>query len=704
MTSKISYSKFLKEDIRHRGWLAALSCILLFLLGTVYTTLRLENMIDENIPDVVKMLRSSFPCMLNGSRPSILSLLIALLAVLCAATGFAYLHAPEKIDFYHSLPLTRPRWFLISYLGGLLIFIIPYLASSCCTILVGAAKGVVVPETLLQSVLAVAGGVLGFLVIYHVTILAMLLTGKLVTGILAALVLFVYPAMIATIIIELIRCFFHTYSSYSRILPEGLFLYSSPVFLYSQILKHTSPVADAFSEHGGYFSFRLQQLFYISDTSNLPVLLAFTVLFLIVTGLLPVLLYQKRSSEAAGNALAFTRTAPFIKVLVTIPVSLLIGLFVYSNGSEKKWTFILSIVSAILLCGIIEFIYHADLKKLLSGKISSLISILAVTGVLCIMQFDLFGYDTWLPEKNSLQSMSIYSDSFYGYFCYPEEYYSSSGSFLLEDESLQVTDFAPLYELAEEGIANLDTSLMPETIYTMDSTEYIAVTMRFTKHSGKVSYRTYAVSKEHLLNTLTDLCENEDYRKALFPIFHVNYDEVTGIQLLDIYEQPELLDLTPEQQEALLDAYKQDVLDIEISDLQNTAPLGELYINTTPSEPDSSGGLSSYIFTQFYLYSGYEHTLALLEEYGYTPRTEIKPEDVTRMVYYEPDYDNSADASGYSTLTSREYTVADPDEIQEILSQLTYYTGGILGGRDLTSRSVEISLKGAGDTSYYPLP
>ena len=43
MTSKISsYIKLIRSDIRHRGWLAALSCILFFLLMPVYIMLYLS--------------------------------------------------------------------------------------------------------------------------------------------------------------------------------------------------------------------------------------------------------------------------------------------------------------------------------------------------------------------------------------------------------------------------------------------------------------------------------------------------------------------------------------------------------------------------------------------------------------------------------------------------------------------------------------
>ena len=43
MISKISYIKLIREDIRHRGWLAALSGVLLFLSMPVYTLIYLDS-------------------------------------------------------------------------------------------------------------------------------------------------------------------------------------------------------------------------------------------------------------------------------------------------------------------------------------------------------------------------------------------------------------------------------------------------------------------------------------------------------------------------------------------------------------------------------------------------------------------------------------------------------------------------------------
>ena len=51
MTLKISCIKLIREDIRHRGWAAALSCIALFLLMPVYALLYMSTFSDIHIDD-----------------------------------------------------------------------------------------------------------------------------------------------------------------------------------------------------------------------------------------------------------------------------------------------------------------------------------------------------------------------------------------------------------------------------------------------------------------------------------------------------------------------------------------------------------------------------------------------------------------------------------------------------------------------------
>lgn len=126
MISKISYIKLIREDIRHRGWLAALSGVLLFLSMPVYTLIYLDSYSED--PEVLKEFADTFSGFINGYNSAFLIILIGILAFAVGISGFQFMHKKEKLDFYHGLALKRHQLFAISYLAGLFLFLIPYIS------------------------------------------------------------------------------------------------------------------------------------------------------------------------------------------------------------------------------------------------------------------------------------------------------------------------------------------------------------------------------------------------------------------------------------------------------------------------------------------------------------------------------------------------------------------------------------------------
>lgn len=721
MTSKISYSKFIKEDIRRRSWLAVLSAVLLLLCVTVSTLLMLEssfsNVSQAGLVDQFNAFRNMFPALLNGGYNLLLVVLLLLLGGLCAATGFSYLHSREQTDFYHSLPLSRRQLFFISYLGGLLVFLVPYLVSCLLAILAGSAYGFLTVPVLGRCALSVLGGVLAFLLVYHLTILAMMLTGKVVTGVLAAASLFFYGSIAGTLLAELPTHFFSTYYMWGGRFWgfwDKLYDFLSPWPLFTEILGSTAYYNVTDDSFITSFSYFLRRLVRPSDALGLAATLAATAVFLAVLLLLALLLYQRRPSEAAGNALAFPVTAPFIKVLISVPTALCIGILagsMYPDGT--KWIILMSLLAVILLCGLIEFIYHMDVRRLFAGKYSSLASLLGVAGILCVLQFDIFGYDTWLPEESSLESMSLDIGQMYGYFSYPNgaslNVDHCEAQDMLNSEKCQLKEFTPIYELARAGVENAGSSKGKTGIQESGTWEDgVNITVRYNKKSGAAVYRRYTVSTDQALDTLDTLCREESYRKMLFPIFYVDYGEVSTVRLTDIYWEPEVLDLTKKERDALLDAYKQDVLNVDIRDLQYEQPIGELSIDIPdviqPSGQQVYDSFYNVTVPGFYLYENYENSLALLETYGYTLRRELDPEDVEQLKLIEAYYPEDTAVDGrFSAPETSERIVTDPDEITEILSRVQYMTGRLLMNVPVSGTSAEILLKGSTDATYYTL-
>ena len=705
MTSKISfYIKLIRSDIRHRGWLSALSCTVLFLLMPVYTMLYLSTY-TERTSDLILY----FPRLLNGGPMGYLQAAIAVLAVLSALTGFSYIHSREKTDFFHSLPVKRTAWFGTTWLSGLLIVLIPYLICSILTITVGAVSKGLTAALIGRCAEAVLGGILAFFVLYNASVFALMLTGRTVTALLASLAVIVYPFLALTLVSALENTFYNTFYSDGLHLSDKLAGYLSPVGLFSALISQSN---------AGTLSFAV---------------LAAAVLMSVLLIAASVLVYRIYPSETAGTSIVFPIISPILKVLICIPSALFVSLIIQDLMmlSGNKWLPLLSLLAAVIICAVIDFIYTMDLKLLVKSWKSSLLSVMGVLAVLCFFQFDLIGYDTYIPDEKDVESISFCPDSFRNYFSYPESEHGlvpSSGYFAPED----MTD--TLYALALSGIDNLEKGLTPKNVYdTDDNTEVcFSALFRYRLSNGRTVNRQYALTYSDAAGALKELMESQEYRKQIFPIFEIDEESVSSISLSDIYKKSEELKLDKEQRLSLLDAYKTDVLTVDADTFTDSRSLGELEIsfpNPVLKEHGSvtedgmvtydTAGFSYYgdgssFVPQLYLYPEYENTLALLEEYGYTPRTEIDPEDVSSITLYPAG--NAAEDGRRDDLISRlsdtavinydefssemDITVTAQEDIELILSSMDCYAGGILDDGSVHPDYMEVQFKSGNMAGY----
>ena len=689
MTSKtISYIKLIRADIRHRGWLLALTSIVLFLAMPVYTTLYLST-----YTDLASDLITYFPGLINGNNLRSLAGAIAVSAVLIALTGFSYIHSREKLDFFHSLPVKRTTWFATTYLSGLIIFLVPYVICSILTVIAGAANSLMTIRIVQHSAEAALGGILAFFLIYTAAVFAVMLTGRTVTGLLASLAVIVYPSMIFTMIFSLEQAFFKSYYSYdpNSSLPLKLANYLSPYELFNSLIAG-------------------------SATGSLHVgLAAAAILISALLIVCAVLLYRAYPSEAAGNTIAFPVTAPVLKVLVCIPTALFVSLAVQELMllNDTGWIFLLSLLAAVILCAVIEFIYTLDLRQLLRGWKSSLIAVAGVMAVLCIFRFDLLGYDTYLPVEDKVEAICFRPDSFSYYFSYPDSEYpfeSELGYFAPEDE----TD--ALYSLASSGIENLENG-----IDVRNNSGYIETLFRYKLSNGRIVSRQYPIKYENAAAALEEVLDNQEYRKELFPYFHFDKNSVISIALSDIYGISDEMELDKKQRLTLLETYERDLLSVSADTLINSVPIGELSVQipdpeqteqtvdkTNPSYTTgnsySSNGFPIDV-PQLYLYPEYTNTLALLEDYGYTLRSHIAPEDVSGITVYL--YKETVESGKYSDLISRLSDTADllfydseitisvtaQEDIALLLEHIRPYTVKILDDGETREDYIEVQYK-----------
>ena len=114
------------------------------------------------------------------------------LAILIGTQGFVYLHNKRQVDFYHSQPVSRKRRFWVLWSNGIVIFLVTYLINMFLGMVVASAFGCMSGVILTGAMKGFFLYFLLFLGIYHISIIAVLLTGNTLVSLLAMAVLLGY--------------------------------------------------------------------------------------------------------------------------------------------------------------------------------------------------------------------------------------------------------------------------------------------------------------------------------------------------------------------------------------------------------------------------------------------------------------------------------------------------------------------------------
>lgn len=182
MTSKNSLTKMIGDDLRQRMWLVVLSSLLFILALPATAVMHLENKlgwIKDGIytQEALKEWYLEYLTFGNGW----VMMAVIILAIIAAFSGFFYLYASEKVDYYHSMPVKRSQLYLKTYLSGLLAVLIPYVICQAAMLVIGSIKGVGIEAPVLLFFKTMILPVCYYLLVYHFSILAVVLTGRVIT-------------------------------------------------------------------------------------------------------------------------------------------------------------------------------------------------------------------------------------------------------------------------------------------------------------------------------------------------------------------------------------------------------------------------------------------------------------------------------------------------------------------------------------------
>lgn len=591
MTSRISFSKLLKEEIRHQMIsvfvvVLVLAADLLFFNFDVqsfgfYTgqALKMESLVA---PDFNKFIPSM------------------LLAVVLAVNSFSYLHSQKKTDFYMSLPVRRSTQYFMGMAVSAVIFFIPSVVELLTEIVIVLPTGYISTVFFANLMWGFLCKCLAFAVVWTSMTLLMIMTGHLVVAVFGLCAICAYmPLILYELYPTLAGMLYETFYQVGK--SEMPWYFLSPISLMGCL--------------GNYYDLQMEK-FYIY--------LSATLMFILVTGTFGWKLYQKRAAEAAGRAMAFPKICSVVRWMIVVPIALYFGYFLeeISMMGTGVWLVAGTIVGVVLLHGIIESIYEFDLKCMLKKKKQLVAEILLCLGVLAGFYFTADMYNAYIPEYEDVESVKLvmYDDNMHLY-----DVGNIEG---VHEEQVQA-----VISLAERIVQqNSEKDLEDASKENEDSLGTIYV--KYKMKNGREKGRQYKFSSgdEENRRLLDQIVGTEDFKDDFFEIFTVPDDVVKEIEVDNSFDSQTLW-LTEEEKSELLEIYRKELASLTYTEMKQ----GSRYAQLSFKYEYEYG--PSYWDNDCYIYESFDKTIAFLKKHGIIVENPMNSCKVL-LVEFEERYDD----------------------------------------------------------------
>lgn len=672
MTSKSLFFKLLKEDFKVRIWTLAVSILIFFFSHIVGTAMMLSmykyNRAFSEPTDLlsykVEFVQTFYSYI--GIKNPLFAFIFVVLAVIVAMSGFSYLYSKKKVDMYHSLPVRREVLFFVKILNGILIVILPYIVCSFIAsllVLVNMGDAGIIVTTFFS----VAEWILLFIFNYTIVIFAIMLTGNMLVGILACGFLNFYAPAFSQLISGYESTFFDTYYRVG--------------FIAEKVLLKLSGIMVIF----GVFDGRLREKMLIAVVGSIVLLV------------INLLLYKKRASESAGKSISFNIIKLPIKFMIVIFMSMLMYLFGYEMMSNSiAWGVFGAVSAGIITHCIMEIIYNQDFKKIFAKKLQMLICIVISLFVAAVFQFDIFGYDRYIPKVSDISSAAVVSDflesnasqyfnemGFHNETRYDSitniEYASDNDIESMLMREMNIKDKEAVVALAKLGVANLSSEWRADSI-----SERVLISYKLK--SGKKVQRVYNIDFDAAIKELSSIYDDEGYKTGMYPILSEDSKNIVSVDFNGIRDNDKHLTSENGDLAKLTEVYKKELMSLKYDTKVKSYPFASIRFNDADAQKildaayKDRGNYSDYSSDSKYsdlmddvgyypVYPEFKETVAMLKAMGVDVKEKMSVEDIDRIEVseFKPEqietYYDSYNETGTKVFT-------DAKDIEEILDKV----------------------------------
>ena len=619
MTSQISTRKLLTQQIRQNGWMFWLSGLLHLLTGPVVFLLSTSRYKSWSPDTAAIRFNNFFTDSYFGWQ------LFAMLGCLFITIFvYRYLFSRRMVDLFHSVPISRSRLFLVKYLHGLFVWLIPF-ALNVGTVLffyiIRTAGQSFFWKSLGKIILLILLLIFCYLIFYHLFLTAVYLSGNALNMMLNILIIGCTIISMVMLLLSCGECFFETYC------------FDPPAWVYD-ILFAASPAVAPFSIYG----------FLMSNTLTKHILMliisVFSCLFLLCTAWK---LCLKRPSELAERGTEGKTYCIISKISTALVCGIAGALFFSSVSAEEQllaWAIFGALLCSIVAFGALNSIYATTIKSFFKNRLQLIISVTASVLIITTFQQDLLGYDSYLPHKDEIAGMAIYSNQFSDGSSYIKGWVDSYGSTIKDtrEGAQKVTQ----QKLLTDKDACFD---LLETFINYDSDRsYINFYTKVELTNGRTYERIYKLTNEDYLK-LKPFIESKEYveNNYKFSLGSLGYPQSVTLEFsnANVELDPATNDLAEGIIQELMDAYTKDF--VEHFSLETNASQMRIF-SFSGRYPITDGS------THFSLDvpAGYQRTLDVLKQHYPEHNVTISSADEIRELTISTDYYYKSDTDEYT--------------------------------------------------------
>ena len=622
MTSKNLFLNLMKEDIRRRLFIPAISLVIFFfwfpvstLISFVPQSIRFN---DEpiNKEELINGMIRAFNSLCNNRG---LTFVLIVLFVIAAFTGFNFHFKANKADFLHGIPVNRKILYLVFITDGFLMVYLPvFLMSVIGTVFMAIRTGKPDPFLILFSCLFynLTRGVL----CYACAILAVMITGNVISAFLGLMFIFFYPTIISYSILGMHVNYFATYYAQEKIM-ESMAKYTS-AFIYSMM----------------------------DDPEDLPMMILSAVVALLLAFILffiSYVLYEKRAIETVGKAIAFRKAEAPIKFLLVVPIA--IGGAVLFENIAGIPTAVFGFACALLIShSVLEIIYNSDFKKLFSHPLQMVAC--GILGMVIYLGFcfDITGYDSFIPSKVLVKDVGVYSnvlennmselnvkvtrdDTKYMYGDYNSDFQDDLV------KKMKFKDVDTIFAIAKNGIRHTKKnrlSLRNLFIGNFDNEQLVNpnnILICYHLKGGFKIYREYTIDGYEVIKELDSIHDSKEFKDAVYPILSSTWEDYAKVYCQDMTgERP--IYATDESGRMLLETYKTELSNLTMDTRRYEKPVACLHFVNYQYEDYITAfkmGTRNYEYYGFAelgyypVYPSFSGTLSAMRNMGYNVNQEI---------------------------------------------------------------------------------